>query len=282
MKMTRILLKRALTPVTIMVIPHEDLRPLNLKFPAIGLLCLILLSAVGGVCVSFLAVSGLRHETQRHSMAEKLAFYSEQFYRWDSTVTALKKVEQEFRQLFALNSRDEVLENVDTSFSGSLDIPSLVEQLKKTIETVDGIKDYLRIEKDVYLATPRGFPVPGDLTSSYGERIDPFSGERHFHSGLDISSSPGNPIRATADGVVSHSGWTQDSGFVIVLEHGLGYSTIYAHNRKNAVRVGQKVKAGDVIGYVGSTGKSTGPHVHYEVWKDGKNVNPLQYIHRRT
>ena len=130
MKMTRILLKRALTPVTIMVIPHEDLRPLNLKFPAIGLLCLILLSTVGGVCVSFLAVSGLRHETQRHSMAEKLAFYSEQFYQWDSTVTALKKVEKEFRQLFALNSRDKVLENVDTSFSGSLDIPNLVEQLK--------------------------------------------------------------------------------------------------------------------------------------------------------
>jgi murein DD-endopeptidase MepM/ murein hydrolase activator NlpD len=157
-----------------------------------------------------------------------------------------------------------------------------VEQLKTTVETVDGIKDYLRIEKDVYLATPKGYPVSGDITSGYGERRDPFSGEMHFHSGLDISSSPGNPIRATADGVVSHSGCTQNSGFVIALEHGHGYSTFYAHNKRNNVRVGQRVKAGDVIGYVGSTGKSTGPHVHYEVWKDGKNVNPLQYLQRRT
>lgn len=281
MKLTRILFKRAFTPVTIMVIPHEDLRSLNLRIPALGLFLLILFSTVGAGCLSLLAVNGLRGEAQRHSMAEKLAFYSEQFYRWDSTVTALKRVEQEFRRLFALNSRDKVLENVDTSYSGALDISNLAEELKTTTETVDGIKDYLRVEKDLYLATPKGYPVPGNITSNFGQRKDPFSGETHFHSGLDISSSPASPIRATADGVVRHSGWTQNNGFVIGLEHGHGYSTFYAHNQRNAVRVGQKVKAGDVIGYVGSTGKSTGPHVHYEVWKDGKSVDPLPYIHRR-
>jgi murein DD-endopeptidase MepM/ murein hydrolase activator NlpD len=175
-----------------------------------------------------------------------------------------------------------VLETVDTSFSGSLDIPDIVDRLKKTTETVDEIKDYLRSQKDIYVATPRGFPVSGDITSGYGKRKDPVSGEPEFHSGLDISSSPGNPIQATADGVVSYSGWTQNSGYIVVLEHGYGYSTIYAHNKKNAVRVGQRVKTGEVIAYVGSTGKSTGPHVHYEVWKDGKNVNPFKYVNRRS
>lgn len=282
MKQIRILFKRSLSPVTIMVVPHENLKCLNLRIPAIGLLCLTLLSTVGVAYLSLLAVSGVRNEAQRHSMAEKLAFYSEQFYRWDSTVTALNKVEKEFRQLFALESRDKVLENVDTSFSGSLDISNLVEQLKTTTETVDAIKDYLRMEKDLYLATPKGYPVPGDITSNYGQRKDPFDGEKHFHSGVDISSSPGNPIRATADAVVSHSGWTPENGFVVVLEHGHGFTTFYAHNKRNVAKVGQKVRAGDVIGYVGSTGKSTGPHVHYEVWKEGKSVDPLQYIHRRT
>ncbi|MBZ5500364.1 MAG: M23 family metallopeptidase [Acidobacteriia bacterium] len=281
MRTIRVLLRQALTPVTIMVIPHQDLRALNLKVPTIGLLVSILLSTIGGAYVFSLAVNSLKYEARHHSAAEKLSYYSEQFYRWESTLAAMKKTEGEFRQLFSLNSKDKVLQNADTSFTGSLDLPNLVEELKKTTESVDEIKDYLRIQKDIYLATPRGFPVPGNLTSNYGSRVDPLSGEIHFHSGLDISASPGIPIRATADGVVGHSGWSQNSGFVVVLEHGCGYSTIYAHNKRNAVKVGQRIKTGDVVGYVGSTGKSTGPHVHYEVWKNGKNVNPQEYLGRR-
>jgi murein DD-endopeptidase MepM/ murein hydrolase activator NlpD len=99
-----------------------------------------------------------------------------------------------------------------------------------------------------------------------------------FHSGVDLACDHGTPIHATADGIVSHSGWTTDSGNVVVLEHGLGFSTIYAHNNKNNVTVGQKVRRGDVVGYVGSTGRTTGPHVHYEVLKDGKHVNPTPYL----
>lgn len=277
----RALLKQARTPVTIMVIPHQNLRALNLKVPTIGLLVSILLSAVGGVYVSSLAVNSLRNQHRYQSAAKRLSYYSEQFCQWESTLAALRRAESEFRQLFSLNSKDEVLQSADTSFAGSLDIPGLVQELKKTKESVDEIKDFLRVQKDIYLATPRGFPVQGDIASKYGSRVDPLSGEIQFHSGLDISASPGAPVFATADGIVSHSGWSQNSGFVVVLEHGCGYSTVYAHNKGNAVKVGQKIKAGDIIGFAGSTGKSTGPHVHYEVWKDGKNVNPQEYLRRR-
>jgi murein DD-endopeptidase MepM/ murein hydrolase activator NlpD len=90
------------------------------------------------------------------------------------------------------------------------------------------------------------------------------------------------PIRATADGVVSHSGWANGSGQVVVLEHGCGFSTIYAHNSSNVVKIGQRVHKGDVIAYVGMTGKTTGPHVHYEIWKDRKNINPLTYINQNA
>jgi murein DD-endopeptidase MepM/ murein hydrolase activator NlpD len=278
MKIIRMWLKKAFTSVTIMVIPHANFRALNLKIPAAGFVLLLLLAVIGAGYTLRLAVSGLQYKAQHHAMTEKVDFYSEQFYQWASTMIALKEVEREFRQLFSFKSREEVLENVNTSFVGSLEIPDLIKELKETVETVDEIKDYLRIQKDIYVATPRGYPVSGDITSPFGKRIDPLTGEIAFHSGTDISSKLGSPIRATADGVVSHSGWTRTSGYVVVLEHGCGYTTVYAHNKTNAVKVGQKVKRGDIIGYVGSTGKSTGPHLHYEVWKDGKSVDAQQYI----
>jgi murein DD-endopeptidase MepM/ murein hydrolase activator NlpD len=155
-------------------------------------------------------------------------------------------------------------------------------ELRKTIETVDEIKNYLRIQKDIYASTPKGFPAGGEITSDYGRRVDPFSGKDSFHTGIDISCDSRTPIKATADGMVSHSGWIEGSGNVVILEHGFGFSTVYAHNTSNLVKVGQKVKRGDVVGYVGSTGKSTGPHVHYEVWKNGKTVNAQKYLPRRS
>lgn len=268
------LLKKAFTPVTIMVIPHDNVRSLNLKVPSVGIFLSLLLSALGIYYVGSIAVKGLEYQ----SMEEKVNYYSKQFYEWNATISSLKKAEEDFHRLFSLKSKEQVLESVDTSFSGSVDIQMLMQELQKSVEAVDEIKDYLRTQKDVYLATPTGYPVPGNISSRYGKRENPFSGENGFHSGIDISASPGTPIRATAEGVVSHSGWTTNSGNVVVLEHGCGFSTIYAHNKKNAVKVGQKVKRGDTIGYVGSTGKSTGPHVHYEVWKNRRNVNPQNFL----
>ena len=270
--------RKAFTSITIMVVPHDNHRSRNLKIPVAGIVIPLLLAAVGCGYIFYLAVDGLKYKAQHTTMVEKVDFYSEQFDQWDSTVTALKTVEGEFRQLFELESKDEVLESVDTSFIGSLEIPDLVDELKITINTVEEIKDYLRTQKDIYVATPKGYPAAGHISSPYGKRKDPFTGEATFHSGIDISSKPGSPVRATADGVVSHSGWSNRSGFVVVIEHGCGFSTLYAHNKSNTVKIGNRVKRGDIIGYVGSTGKSTGPHVHYEVWKDGKTVNAKKYV----
>jgi len=216
------------------------------------------------------------------SMKEKANYYSQQFYEWNSTVSSLKQVEEDFRKLFSLKSKEKILQNVDTSFSGSVDLQTLMKEVQKASETVDEIKNYLRIQKDLYMATPTGTPVPGNITSAYGKRINPFSGENSHHSGIDISASPGTPIRTTADGVVSYSSWTQASGYLVVVEHGCGFSTVYAHNKKNHVKVGQGVKRGEIIAYVGSSGKSTGPHVHYEVLKNGVSVNPQKFLSRSS
>ena len=272
------LLKRALTPVSIMVIPHGNPKPLNLKIPAVGILLGIMLLAIGAVRLYGVVMDGLKYPF----LVGQVEYYAQQFAQWKSTVTALHEVESDFRRIFSLNSKDKALETVDTSYTGSIDLQQLMEELQKAAERVDGIKDYLRVQKDLYLATPKGSPVEGSISSPYGKRANPITGNAGFHSGIDISASPGASILATAEGIVSHSGWTSHSGYVVVLEHGCGFSTIYAHNKKNAVKLGQKVKRGDIIGYVGSTGKSTGPHVHYEIWEKGKSVNPKKYLQGRS
>ncbi len=270
--------KKAFTPITIMLVPHSKTKPLNFKIPFIGILTSIILCGFGLFYVLSIAVDTFEY----YRMKDKLNYYSQQFIELKSTISALKKAEIEFKKLFSLDSKEKVFENMNTSDSGSLDMENLKQQIRKTIETVGDIKDYLHIQKDIFLATPKGFPVNGNISSNFGKRENPRSGEDDFHTGIDISTNPGNPVRATADGIVSFSGWNGGSGNLVVLEHGQGFSTFYAHNRTNAVKVGQKIKRGDIIGHVGSTGFSTGPHVHYEIWKNSKPVDPITFMKRRA
>ena len=126
--------------------------------------------------------------------------------------------------------------------------------------------------------TPSIAPVRGILTDGFGGRSDPFTGEPGTHNAIDISSAVGQAVRAPADGIVVKSEWANGYGNVIYLSHGYGYSTRYGHLSAYAVRPGQRVKRGDILGYVGSTGRSTGPHLHYEVRLNNNPVNPLEYI----
>ncbi len=125
---------------------------------------------------------------------------------------------------------------------------------------------------------PSIWPVQGPITGSFGERMDPFSGEGAFHTGVDIGAPYGNPVVATADGIVINAEEHIGYGRLVVVDHGFGVTTWYAHlSSLNAV-VGQQVKRGEVIGYVGVSGRSTGPHVHYEVRINGAPVNPMRYL----
>lgn len=126
--------------------------------------------------------------------------------------------------------------------------------------------------------TPSIAPVRGILTDGFGGRSDPFTGEPGTHMAIDISSAVGQPVRAPADGIVVKAEWANGYGNVVYLSHGYGYSTRYGHLSGYAVRPGQRVKRGDIVGYVGSTGRSTGPHLHYEVRFNNNPVNPLEYI----
>ena len=127
-------------------------------------------------------------------------------------------------------------------------------------------------------ATPAVPPVRGLMTSGFGYRRDPFDGSRAFHSGIDIVAPAGKEVLATGDGIVTRAGRIGGLGNAVYISHGFGFQTRYGHMSRIHAKVGQKVKRGDVIGLVGSTGRSTGTHVHYEVHVDGRAVNPRGYI----
>jgi len=141
--------------------------------------------------------------------------------------------------------------------------------LTRNVTTADWIKAN---------SAPNLWPVEGQVTGSFGERIDPFNGEGAFHSGVDIGSSFGAKIIAPADGVVSLVESLGGYGKTIMIDHGNGISTRFGHLSGFAVTVGQRVQRGDVIGYVGESGRSTGPHLHYEVRINDTPVNPYKYL----
>ncbi len=135
-----------------------------------------------------------------------------------------------------------------------------------------------RQRADALSAVPRGWPARGIITSDYGYRIHPIFGYGRFHSGLDIADNYGTPIKATAAGRVTYSGWMQGYGYAVIIDHGQGLQTLYGHCSRLNVSVGQNVTKGQFIAEMGSTGNSTGPHVHYEVIKNGSCISPISYL----
>ncbi|HYK41387.1 MAG TPA: M23 family metallopeptidase [Thermoanaerobaculia bacterium] len=132
--------------------------------------------------------------------------------------------------------------------------------------------------EEVVSSTPSVAPVRGLLNSGFGARRDPITGAGAFHPGLDISTRRHEPVLATATGIVLKSGWAGDYGNAVEIDHGMGYRTVYGHLDAVLVHAGQKVRRGDRVGLVGSTGRSTGPHLHYEVRQGDRLLNPLEFI----
>jgi hypothetical protein len=165
-------------------------------------------------------------------------------------------------------------------------IPDLSAMLARLEQQVDSRESQLAALENVILARelkaeihPEGRPVTsGFISSYYGERADPFDGREAFHKGVDFAGNLGQPVMAVAAGIVTWAGERSGYGKLVEINHGDGYVTRYAHNERTLVSVGQTVKRGDPLALMGSTGHSTGPHVHFEVLRNGRNVDPLSFI----
>jgi len=290
MRNPRMFLKLIFTPITIMMVPHSRTKPVSIRIPLAGILFSVFSFFAGVIYLFTVAV----HTVEYYQMRERLSYVTTQFHELKSTMHSLKQAEREFKKLFSLKSKTDILETADFADTGSpdlktatfadtgsLDMEVLRKQIDEAMRSVSGIRQYIVEQKDLYRATPLGWPAQGHISSGYGYREHPKSGQRQLHTGMDISLPPGTKVRATADGIVSFSGWTVNSGNVVVIEHGHGFSTAYAHNRENLIQVGERVKRYDAIAVSGSTGRSTGPHLHYEIWKDERHVNPSPFLARR-
>jgi murein DD-endopeptidase MepM/ murein hydrolase activator NlpD len=165
--------------------------------------------------------------------------------------------------------------SLDTLYAlrGSALTGAAATRLQDQSRRLASLTDWTRIAD-----APTLWPVEGRLTSSFGERVDPFNGEGAFHSGLDISAPYGTPVHAAADGVVSYADFMNGYGNLISIDHGHGVATRYGHLSACAINLGQHVHRGQVIGYVGTTGRVTSPHLHYEVRIQSVPVNPHKYL----
>ena len=159
-----------------------------------------------------------------------------------------------------------------------LRIDEVRRQIDLRRESQEEIQGILNDQRSLLAAKPSAWPVKGWLTSTFGMRRDPFNGKRKMHEGLDIAARTGTAVIATADGIVSSVKTEPGYGKVVTVDHGYGYRTIYGHNSRIYVKVGQRVRRGDRIAAVGNTGRSTGSHVHYEIRLNGVPVNPHKYL----
>lgn len=154
----------------------------------------------------------------------------------------------------------------------------LGDAVKEQTDNLKALDKLMSRAGRVLAALPTRWPVRGAVNSEFGHRSSPWTSEREFHSGLDIRAQRNTPVHAPAAGTVVHAGAAQDYGVAIVLDHGQAIRTLYGHLTKVAVRNGQRVERGAVIGYTGNTGRSSGPHLHYEILVKGQAVNPRAYL----
>jgi murein DD-endopeptidase MepM/ murein hydrolase activator NlpD len=172
-----------------------------------------------------------------------------------------------------------VAEVARAAFATPDDTFGILRDLLQGLETrLRSVRSNVERREALASSTPSIWPAHGWLTGTFGGRSDPFSGEPAFHQGLDISTEKGQPVFATADGVVESASYTGDYGNFIVIKHGFGLVTRYGHLSGYNVKPGWSVKRGDVIGYVGATGRATGAHLHYEILANGQLINPLQLL----
>jgi len=225
-----------------------------------------------------------KYEQMRWDLSEMDARYYELVQKEIAirTIFDLPEINSEERQLGiggpgppAFISMTEAQE---ATYATEVEVDRLLRLSRFELEKFGEVEEALTGLKDRLTHTPSIWPAKGWNSRGFGMKNDPFTGLLQLHRGIDIANHIGTPVIATADGVVKSMGKFRRMGRMMVIDHGYGFVTRYGHLSKYAVKQGQKVKRGNVIGYMGNSGRSTGPHLHYEVWRNGKILNPRDHI----
>jgi len=301
------IMKNLRRQLTVMLIPHSDVKPIRLNFSVAFLVFL----AVGWTSLTlwsgFIAsrhVDYWRAKTDEQILRGKVWYFSQEVRKSREYLDRVKETEIALQNLLNMKTRKAIVESDRNGVGGptkmdnrevasmlagyhaSTNLDEMNEQLldvKKTgsdlVSNFKDISNYIHDQRQVFRATPLGWPTEGRLTSLFGRRHDPFqdvAGE--FHNGLDIANGLGTPVRATADGIVHVASWQGGYGRLVIIDHPRGFKTFFGHNSELLVKPGDAVKRGQVIAYMGTSGHSTGYHLHYEVWQNGHPVNPMKFV----
>ncbi len=232
-------------------------------------------------------LGGVREDAQRglDALAVKLGQLQAQSTRLNALGERLAEVGKLDEGEFDFNQQPAV-GGVEDAGSSAYSLPTaldssinqLASQFDRQQAQLSALQSLLLDAKIESNLKPTGMPVPGYISSYFGVRADPFDGRSARHTGIDISTPFGTPVHTVAEGMVTFAGMRSGYGNVIEIDHGNGYMTRYAHNSALVAHPGQHVQVGDVVAQAGSTGRSTGSHVHFEVWYDGRVVNPLAFV----
>jgi len=242
-------------------------------------------------------LSRLRQETE--TQRSQIQFFSARIEDLERQLSKLKEFDKRIRIIANLEKGQETTplvgmggpspSDIREKLKGEKDEGGLVQQMKTDVDRLKSeatsqeeslleLEKLLQTKKEMLVHTPSIWPVMGWVTSGFGFRTNPFTGLTQMHEGIDISNRSGTLVIAPADGIISGIGNDWAHGKVLILSHGFGMITRYSHLNKVLVRVGQKVKRGEKIAEVGMSGRTTGPHLHYEVRLNGIPVNPMRYI----
>ncbi|MDH4197797.1 MAG: M23 family metallopeptidase [Candidatus Aminicenantes bacterium] len=292
---------------SVIIVPHTKTNVKTISFTKKTLKAAVIGSAILALLlivflVDYVSMGLLRQKYKTMSrelteQSEKLASYEKSIAELKATIDDFDIYAKKLNVMLGLKSPDVIADKAglgggEPTAEGSgpqLSVPaapgSSLGQLRSLNQKADGVSSNLNqlvglseAKTALMASTPAIMPTRGWLNSPYGHRTDPFTGIWTMHWGVDIATNPGNPIVATGDGIVVRVQSDKYLGKNVVLSHGFGITTVYGHMSAFNVRMGQKVKRGDVIGFIGMTGKAVGPHVHYEVRIDGRSVNPYNYI----
>ncbi len=281
---------------TLMIIPHDSSNPRTHKInKAVILIIVILIVGIITGSVILYRISSNRLTKVKHlevleEVTEQQKAQLKELESLKKKIKELEEVEKKLKQILGIKGSIQtptkasaIPLNLKTysdleTFDTQRKILEMKAILKEKEEALAYIEKEINRRKSILAVTPSRWPSFGIITSGYGWRIHPIFRRRHFHEGIDIVSFWGTPVYATADGFVIYTGWKSGYGKTIEISHGRGISTFYAHLSSIKVNSGTYVKKGQLIGLVGSTGTSIGPHLHYEVRRNGVAVNPTPYL----
>ncbi|MFA6914099.1 MAG: M23 family metallopeptidase [Endomicrobiia bacterium] len=305
MKYLKIILKELKRKITIVFIHHGCVKPMRFSFSLPFLLVFVVSWTVFTLWAGFISGQHIDYwkvKADNKIMQIRMLFFAEQIQKSKEMLSQIRENDDHIRSLLSMDSKRMIIENglgsggptpVESSalsvlLSGNINSISyeniakesfdLLEEYKTSMKSYSEVVSHISAQREKFRYTPSIWPCKGVISSPFGFRLHPIFRNKFFHPAIDIANVKNTPIFSTADGIVIFAGWQSGYGYVVSVEHGYNYRTVYAHLAKILVKKGEIVVKGQEIAKMGNTGRSTGTHVHYEIHYNKRPINPMKYL----